>query len=118
MHLTPGTHSPPGPSVHAHLDRHRVLDQRNEGRLGGRPAAGVALHDGHAGADRQGLLDVGQGVRELSVEAVDAHDERQARGLEVVDRRERVSQPPGVHKDHSADGALDQVIPHRAGRRC
>src|SRR5262249_43353059 len=72
----------------AQLDRHRVLDERDEGGLGGRPAPGVAFHDRHAGADRQRLLDVGDRVRELPVEPVDAHDERQPRGLEVIHRGE------------------------------
>ena len=47
------------------------------------------------------------------MEAVDSDDERQPRGFEVVDRREGVREPPGIHQDDRSDRAVDQVIRHK-----
>ena len=56
-------------------------------------------------ADRERLPDVLDRVGEDPVEPVHRDDERQPAGLEEVDRREAVGQPPGVDQHHRADRA-------------
>src|SRR5216683_4347882 len=98
--------------THAELHRHGVFHQGYQHVLRGCPAAGVTQHDRYLAANRHGFPDVLDRVREVPVEAVEGDDERQARRLEVVDRRERVRKPAGVDKYYGSDRTLNEVIPH------
>src|ERR1039457_5388574 len=100
-----------GTLVNAQLRGHGVLDESDQGYLGRFPLSRVALDHRHALAYRQCFLDIAGGMRELAMEPVDAHNERQAGVLEVVDRREGLRQPTRIHSYHGTDGTLDEVIP-------
>src|ERR1022692_1567958 len=46
------------------------------------------------------------------VKAIDGDNERQLAFLEVVDRREAVSEPASVGQDHGAERTVGELIPH------
>src|SRR5206468_4010447 len=64
--------------------------------------------------DRQRPSNVFELMRENAVEDVDAYHEREADGLEVVDRGVAVVDAPGVHDDEGAEGTVGEVAPHEA----
>jgi hypothetical protein len=67
--------------------------------------------DGDLGAELQRLADLLGVVPHDPVERVDGDDERQAAGLEEVQRAEAVLEPAGVDEDDGADRARGRGRP-------
>ena len=92
--------------------QHRVLDDRHQHLLDRVPVPGVGHHQRHLRRDGQRLADLLQLVLRRAVEAVQRHHVRQVAVLEVVQRRERVGDPAGVHQHGGAHRTSDDLVPH------
>lgn len=93
------------------LERHDVLDQRDQHILDRAPIPRIAEHDRHVRVEVQRLGDLRRTVLLHAVEAVHRDQERGGAALEVVHRRETVGQPAGVGQHHRPERAQRQLVP-------
>nr|BFE65467.1 hypothetical protein GCM10020063_099930 [Dactylosporangium thailandense] len=93
------------------LERHDVLDQRDQHVLDRAPVPRVAEHDRHVRVQVQRLGDLRRAVLLHPVEAVHRDQERRGAALEVVHRREAVVQPARVGQHHRPEGTQRQLVP-------
>src|SRR5690242_7752862 len=91
---------------------HRVLDQPDEGLLGGGPVAGVAPHHGHGGVQLQRRADFLFAVQAFAVEHVYRDEEGDVAPFEEVDRGEAGVEAASVYEHDRSDGALGEFVPH------
>jgi NitT/TauT family transport system ATP-binding protein len=89
------------------LRGHGVFDQRDQCRLGRFTVPRITRDHRHIRRNRKRLTHIPRPVREVSVKAIDPDHEWQPRRLEVIHRRERISQPPRIDKHHRTDRALN-----------